>query len=726
MSLDKALRLTALLLAAAAFAGLTLAGSLPVWLVGLAGGSLLLVFVQSIGGTWLDVVARRVSLSTAAWNSILVISFVGFCADAQWISGELLPAGIHFLTVLMVIKVFTLRVRRDYIHLYVVSLVAILGSASSTTDLWYVPVFLVYLLSAVWTLLLLQLTKAQEGGTAASPAPMQPASIRLTPRLFWLANGLGLAVFAVTVGIFFMIPRVSAGFLQGRGGETLRTSGFSDTVNLGSIGPIKRDPSVVMRVELEDPAPHSDRLYLRGVAYDRYDGSAWTNQFTHRRQLAETSPMTFTVRQYPARAAVRSGAAIRQNILLESLDTTVLFAAPFPETVTGPFPTVQSDTAGALYLPFTSSSRMEYSVVSRMGRSVPQDPEPQAVPYAESFVHHYLQVPDQSERVATLAQEITLNRSTRYEKAAAIERYLSQNYKYSLDVPTTAQAQPLDEFLFTRKSGYCEHYATAMVVMLRTIGIPARLVTGFLATEWNEYGNYFLVRQQDAHAWVEVHFPQSGWISMDPTPAVTEEAAGARWQALARLTDHMRLRWNRFFIQYSGADQIAVVREVKANSASMSHRIWESLSAVPFAPLAVQFANAIRRIADENGRAWFQWAGFGLLTAAAMIWLVMKQPWVKRPRSRLSPQEQPITQLYRNMVDQFSRQGLLKPDATPPLEFLSMIGETWKLAEREATTITQLYCRARFGHAPLTEVELQQARDSLRRLLVLKCTPVVH
>ncbi len=726
MSLDKALRFTALMLAGASFTGLTLAGSLPGWLVALAGASFILVLVQSHGFVWLESVARRVRLSTPAWNSLLVISFLGFCADVQWISGELLPAGIHFLTILMVIKLFTLQLRRDYIHLYIVSLMAILASASSTTDLWYVPVFLIYLLSGVWTLMLFQLTKTEEAVKSTPAALLQPAQVRLTPRLFWLANGLGLGVLAVTLAIFFMIPRVSAGFFQSRSGESIRTSGFSDTVNLGAIGPVKRDPSIVMRVELGDPAPHSDRLYLRGVAYDRYDGTSWTNQFTHRRALAETSLMTFTVRQYPpVRAVMKQGPAIRQKILLESLDTAVLFAAPFPETITGPFLSVQSDVAGALYLPFPSSSRIEYSVISRMARPVPRDQSPPAMPYAESFVRHYFQVPGQSERVAALAQEITRSRSTAYEKAVAIEEYLSRNFKYSLDVPITAQAHPLEEFLFIRKTGYCEHYATAMVVMLRTVGIPARLVTGFLATEWNEYGNYFLVRQQDAHAWVEVHIPQSGWIYMDPTPAVAEEAAGSRWQTWGRMMDHMRLRWNRLFVQYSGADQMAVVRQMKAGSVSITNRAWDSLSALSIGPLAVQLGNALRRTAEESWRVLVQWAGLALLAVAAVAWLAMKQPWMFGPRQSLSPQEQAITQLYRKMVEQFSRQGLSKSDATPPLEFLSMIGQTWKTAEKEAATITELYCRARFGHIPPTDEELQQAQDSLRQLLALKRTALL-
>src|SRR5262249_45829421 len=157
-----------------------------------------------------------------------------------------------------------------------------------------------------------------------------------------------------------------------------------------------------------------------------------------------------------------------------------------------------------------------------------------------------------SERIGALARDVTQAQRSVYEKATAIETYLRHNYRYSLDAPLAEQDQPLEEFLFSRKTGYCEHYATAMVIMLRTIGIPARLVTGFLATEWNEYGNYYLVRQQDAHAWVEVHLPHSGWIMMDPTPSSIESVGSEypAWQALGRMMDSIRLHWSRFFVQY--------------------------------------------------------------------------------------------------------------------------------------------------------------------------------
>src|SRR3989454_389608 len=99
----------------------------------------------------------------------------------------------------------------------------------------------------------------------------------------------------------------------------------------------------------------------------------------------------------------------------------------------------------------------------------------------------------------------------------------------SLDVGTTMSADPVDDFLFTRKTGYCEHYATAMVVLLRALGIPARLVTGFLPGVWNDFGNYYTIRQQDAHAWVEVYFPLSGWVTFAPTPSVPAAVPSWVW-----------------------------------------------------------------------------------------------------------------------------------------------------------------------------------------------------
>lgn len=725
MSCDQALRLTSILLASASFIGLVLGASLPEWLVLLTGSVLIVVLLRALRLRALDRFSDVAALSATTWNILLIIGFLGFWADMMWISRELLPAGVHFLLILMVIKLFNLHLRRDYLHLYAISLMAILASAALTTDLWYLPIFLAYLLTGVWTLLLFQLTKKSEHPTSSIAAispphgTPQPHSV-VTPQLFWLANGLAFGVLCLTLIIFFAIPRVSAGLFQKGYGDSIRTSGFSDTVNLGAIGPIKRDPSVVMRVELPDRSDH-DRspLYLRGMAYDRYDGKSWTNQLTHRRVLPETAPMTFSLRQSPPRSS-KAGPAIRQNILLEPLDTAVLFAAPFAESVTGRFLTVQADAVGALSLPYSSASRIEYSVLSRANPLLPIDLEPQSVSYAESFARHFLQTPVQSERIAALAKDVTKDARSHYQKAVAIEQYLTKHFRYTLDVPTTDHTRPIEEFLFARRTGYCEHYATAMVVLLRSIGIPARLVTGFLATEWNEYGNYYLVRQQDAHAWVEVHLPRSGWIMMDPTPALSEATPAPGWHTLGRMLDSVRLRWNRFFVQYSVADQLAVVRELRAGGESIRTHAWDSLSSA-LSPFAAKVGAIARHVFAGNLQQVGMFFGLALLGMGALAWLVWKRPWnALFARKAALRDDEPITRLYKAMLRHLARKGIDKPAGVAPGEFLCMIRKEWSRASGLVAIITELYGRGRFGPHPLVDDDVRLAQQTLRQLMMME------
>ncbi len=725
MPFDQALWLTSILLASAAFIGLSLGASLPEGLLLLTGSTLIFTLLRTLGIYPVELVVNHLTLSTRTWNVLVITAFAGFWVDLLWISGELLPAGVHFLLLLMVIKLFNLESRRDYLHLYAISLMAILASAASTTDLWYLPVFLAYLLTGVWTLVLYQLTKESEDRAlevrSANSVWLSPASgSRITPQLFWLANGLALGTLLFTVVIFFTIPRVSAGIGHASLGEGIRTSGFSETVDLGMIGPIKRDPGIVMRVELpERLGTPADHFYLRGMAYDRYDGRTWATQLANRRALAESSPGTFIARVNQPRTHAQNGPVIRQTILLEALDTAVLFAAPFAESVSGQFFSVQSDPTGALYLPLSASSRIEYTVLSRPHPVLPADLHPQPVTYSGPFARHYLQLPDASDRVAALAQDVTQAKASTYEKALAIQDYLSNNFRYSLDIPSSSQDRPLEEFLFSRKTGYCEHYATAMVMMLRSVGVAARLVTGFLATEWNEYGNYYLVRQRDAHAWVEVYLPQSGWVTMDPTPAVIESGVDPGWQTFSRMMDSVRLRWNRFFVQYSGADQVAVVRGLKESGEAVRHRAWNSLS-VLLAPVGDRLGSIIQSAREGNLRLALEFVGLVGVGIGAMVGLIRMWPWGKKSISQdVSPDRTLMAHIYEKAIKQAARYGMVKTSSTTPMEFLRRIKSQWAQAGDTMATLTDLYCRGRYGQVSLTKEDLARARESLRQLTLL-------
>jgi hypothetical protein len=260
-----------------------------------------------------------------------------------------------------------------------------------------------------------------------------------------------------------------------------------------------------------------------------------------------------------------------------------------------------------------------------------------------------------------------------------------------------------------------------MVMMLRTIGIPARLVTGFLATEWNEYGNYYLVRQQDAHAWVEVHLPHSGWITMDPTPPSIENVGSGSpaWHALGRMMDTIRLQWSRFFVQYSAADQLAVVRELKAGGTSARNKALDSMSAL-FNPFMAMLGGITEYVSNGTIQSLAEVFGSAVIGFAVLLWLGIKRPWAKEMVCKKTTRdEQLIVQLYGRMIGHLARKGISKLTVMPPLEFVRLTQERWSEAGSAVASITDLYCRTRFGQIPPTRAELSLAEDHLRFLMAL-------
>jgi hypothetical protein len=297
MPFEQAFRLSSLLLAATAFAGLALAHAVPIWLGLVTSMVLFACLLQTWDVPFVRRAFAQAEVPSSIWNLLLMGAFFLFVLDLVAISRDLLPAGIHFLVMLLALKLITLHRRNDYRHLYAISLMAILASAALTTEVWYVSIFFLYLLAAVWTLLLYHLTDVQRHeGLETSFEASSKNTGRISNRFFWLTNGIAVLVFCLTLTIFFLLPRIGAGILQQTRGDGLRTTGFSERVDLGTIGSVKQDPHVVMRVELPDQQQgRKDRLYLRGVAYDRYNGRSWSSSSLRRRNLGSLDEGTFAV-----------------------------------------------------------------------------------------------------------------------------------------------------------------------------------------------------------------------------------------------------------------------------------------------------------------------------------------------------------------------------------------------------------------------------------------------
>jgi hypothetical protein len=336
--------------------------------------------------------------------------------------------------------------------------------------------------------------------------------------------------------------------------------------------------------------------------------------------------------------------------------------------------------------------------------------------YAAAIHERYLQLPRDSERIGELARRVTDRAGTPHEKTTAVLDHLLTNYTYSLETDTTGSRHPIDEFLFSRKTGYCEHYATAMVLMLRSLGIPSRLVTGFLATEWNEFGNYYTVRQRDAHAWVEVYYPQSGWMTMDPTPSSAVAVAPSLWVAFQRFGESLRLHWDRVFIRYSGRDQLAIIQSFRDGSGSARDALGQWTSS--FGAASARF---VRRWLDRAGTSHHSvvWAWIlALMTCLTCLILVIRRRWpygrsVALPAAR---SQQQIVQVYKRMLELSARKGIGITPATTPTELARLVGKQWADAESLVVRLTALYCRGRFGVNALSGGELRTAVEDLGML----------
>lgn len=723
MKPDQALRLSSTVLAASGFTALALTGELPLALLAL-GATALLAGLTRVA-PWKapgepPPAGALFRLSRSTWNVLLLVAFAWFVADWLWISMDLLPAGIHFLILLMVSKLLTLRERKDFLHLYAISLLELLSAAALTTELWYAAVFAVFLLATIWTLLLYHLRNEAEDLAAAQPAAGAAADPvhrpgPLTGRFFWTTNGIAAGAFCLTLAIFFLTPRIGAGFFNKNRVEQIRTTGFSEQVDLGTMGAIKLDQTVVMRVEFperQEPLSPAERLYFRGAAFDVYNGRSWSKRSAARRLVGRAADGLFTL---PAAASPREGqTGLRQDILIEALDTTTLFGASFVSSLKGAFDLLWTDELGSLSLPYAPLTRFQYSVWSYPDRVQDEERIVHTLSYPPEIAAHYRQLPELSPRVEALAKQVTAQARTPYERIVAVEGHLRGAYQYSLDVGRAAPVNPVEEFLFARKTGYCEHYATAMVLMVRTLGLPARLVTGFLPGEWNGFGRYYTIRQRDAHAWVEVYFPRSGWVTFDPTPSVPAATSNQLWAGAGRVIDSLRLKWDRFIIQYSLRDQIKVAQGIREQGDRVRSR-------------ALGLATTVHR-GTQRLQAWFRQHSLRpehLSTAAVAGGLTLASiaaAWVWSRRRRRRPSEFPTlrqataVRLYSRMLQLLASRGLVKKPGVTANEFADTIAVEWTDAGRYVTPLTDLYCRVRFGQAPLPPEELRRAETLLTGL----------
>jgi hypothetical protein len=290
--------------------------------------------------------------------------------------------------------------------------------------------------------------------------------------------------------------------------------GFNPYMDLRSRGRLSDE--VVMKVRSEEPVPY------RGVVFDEYNGKGWEISTGEEAEtLASDGPrydMFAAGNTEPQQGPSRRVAQIYH---IERDQSNVIFGAYRPETVFFPASGIKIDPYNSLRAPYEIPEGSTYSVISQVPNSSPEQLRFAGTSYSEDLRERYTRLPAGSDldRTRALARELTANATNPYDAVVAMNEYLKETYPYDLSIPPQRERMDAVEyFLFEERRGYCEQFSSSLAVMARSLGIPARIATGYVPGEYNPFTGLYEVRASDAHAWVEVYFPGYGWSTFDPTP----------------------------------------------------------------------------------------------------------------------------------------------------------------------------------------------------------------
>jgi len=651
MSLERPFRISMLALALTGMLAVALALGSWVWLL-----SSLAAFAGIVAWT---AVRPGWHLRRGIATVVVVVTAQGVVIE--WLTtGTVLVPAAHFLIVTQLVWLTQERTNRNHGWLCLMSLLQMMLAGVLSVDPGFGLCFLAYLPAGVCALLFYNLRcELERHGSAGSPSPepveghgaLRPSRMpRVGPRLLVGAGLVAVAELVLSILIFMHFPRFGIQLLQLKPVQRgARLSGFSDNVRFGDLARVLDNPKVVMSVTLRQGGRpiQADRfqLLLRGISLDTYRHATWTTS----RYISDSVPHVSSYPKPPPPGDPKR--EVVQDISIEPVETRVLFYLRRIVHIQSETPNLDDILYHQVSETFSSqrsnSVSLRYVVRSRLPSWKSEDlgrPAPQPLRKLERgrLVKTYdpsgrfTQLPDSiTARTRELAQEIVAGIPERhvYQRAITIESYLKGRYGYDVNSGVrTWGVDPVEDFLFRTKAGHCEYFAAAMAVLLRCLDIPARVVTGFSGGDWNDYGQFYIVRQRHAHAWVEVKVPSvNDWVTFDPTPAsLSSPTLGYGWLAgVSNRFAYLRLWWNNNVVNFSTGDQRRLARVVT-----------NALSRLPnFLPLWGD-----DRLAFGSGYA----AGVGAaivfgglllvvglyLAVARLLGRKLRWPWLRRRRKR--------------------------------------------------------------------------------------------
>ncbi len=629
---------------------------LPIWVA-------LLGFALVGLRLWLAVRDRRRPGSAAAripsWALVLFAVAIAALVRASY--GYLLgrDPSVAFLFVLVGIKFLEARAARDG------TLLVCLAAFLAITPFLFgqSPLAAVAMLPAIVAL----------GGALAALAARTPAALAAAAPRRAIARTLALIVQGAPLALllFVLFPRL-AGPLWGVPQGASAMTGLSDTMSPGMIAELTQDDSVALRADFAAAPPPPSQRYWRGPVLSRFDGRAWTA--TLARPDGELVPYE------------RGGVAYA--VTLEPNNRPWLFALELPAALPR----------------FAGDQGPGEAMVSRDQQLIARRPVGQVVRYAQLSLlldRHPARARDAAENLRlpagpnprTLALAAQLRERHRDDAAyiaAVLAHFRDNAFSYTLAPGVVHPRDPVDAFLFETRRGFCEHYASAFAVLLRAAGIPARVVTGYQGGEFNPRGNYLIVRQSDAHAWVEA-IVDGHWQRFDPTGAVSplriesgiSRALPDGLPLFARLDAGLLKEAQLLFDALNHAWR----RNVIGFDAGRQREVWRSMRLDPDAP----------------------WQAVGLIALAGAAWMAAVLGWLAWRRAR----REPVAALWSEVCARLARAGLPREAHEGPIAYTARASARWPDYGIALAAIGEAYAKLRYASVAAREREALLA--TLRR-----------
>ena len=624
---------------------------------------------------WMDVrEGKRIPEFLWHAGSVLVLAYLLLFG---WRLNGITLSNTYLIIFILLNLLFRPKERPEYRQIFLVFFLGFFLISGQTIRLWYFLSFVLYTaLAAAWML------QAQED-KPLQRIPWGPFSV-LLPMLLILTGGL----FAVTPRLEplkRMNPFVAMGLDKRRPKKDFSVQ-FSRNVSLGFFGTLKRSSARIMRVR-----PRGDKippyLRIRGGALDFFDGKHWSKTaVAFRYYLAEsnkprdsTAGKAWIKRENDRLIFPGTNPGDKVNDLeftLFPLNSSVLFTVGRPALIESAQQSAYFDHTDSISFMAPYFAGAKYRLLSK--------PKIGFDEYIENYdavlTSRFLQLPSLDPAVRAYAKRMTGEANTPYEKIKLIETRLREDLSYSLysDDPD----RDLSDFLFKAKSGNCEYFATAAAVLLRSVGVPTRLVTGFLADDWNEYGKFFDVRQGQAHAWTEAYVAGSGWMTVDATPAGADTRGQKRkWLTrLSRYYEALQFKWYRHVIGYD--------RFIQKNSFM---RIGQSLN-----------GDRLQKTAERGFKNVVVVMIFGFACAA-----------LSRLYKKL---KEPPPNLFQQAESVLARHGFRTKAHETPREFAALVKLGCSRPVPELDDIVDMHYRDKYSPGGLSPKERRRAEILITRL----------